>query len=124
MTKTYTYWYTIEKLVYNSGNCTKAVIKYYGDCVYDERFNPVRYAEFLDINFNPVKPVIGVDITKELTESWINVELTDEFINPVKERLKLKLDRGVDVSIAEKARIEAAINKDRLPWENTNPEND
>ena len=124
MEKIYTYFYQIKKLIYENQNCTKAIIKYFGDCVYQENKLPVRYAEDLEINFDTAKPIVGVDVTEVLTKSWIDAELTDEFINPVKERLKLKLDRGVDVSIAEKARIEAAINKDRLPWENTNPEND
>lgn len=122
MAKNYTYWYTIEKLTYVSGNCTKAVIKYYGDCVYEENRIPIRYAEFLDINFDPGKPVVGVDVTETLTKSWIDPLLTDDFINPIKEKLNKRLEKTADEIVAKRAAEEAENNK--LPWENTKPEED
>jgi len=123
MEKTYTYFYKINKLIYEGENCTKAIIKYFGDCIYTEDKMPVRYAEELEINFNPAKPIIGVDVTEVLTKSWIDAELTDEFINPVKERLRLKLEKTANKFIEDLARVEAEANE-KLPWENTNPEND
>jgi len=123
MEKTYTYFYKINKLIYEGENCTKAIIKYFGDCIYTEDKMPVRYAEELEINFNPGKPIIGVDVTEVLTKSWIDAELTDEFINPVKERLRLKLEKTANKFIEDLARVEAEANE-KLPWENTNPEND
>ena len=124
MAKNYTYWYTVEKLVYASGNCTKAVIKYYGDCVYAENTMQIRYAEFVDVNFDPVKPIIGVDVTEVLTKGWIDPLLTDDFINPVKERLRIRLEKTADERIATKAAAEAAEEKDKLPWEDTKPEDE
>ena len=121
MEKTYTYFYKINKLIYENQNCTKAIIKYFGDCVYQENKLPVRYAEELEINFNPAKPIIGVDVTEVLTKSWIDAELIDEFINPVKERLRLKLEKTANKFIEDLARVEAEAN-DKLPWENINPE--
>jgi len=121
MEKTYTYFYKINKLIYEGENCTKAIIKYFGDCIYKEDKMPVRYAEELEINFNPAKPIIGVDVTEVLTQSWIDAELTDEFINPVKERLKLKLEKTANKFIEDLARVEAE-GDNGLAWENIKPE--
>jgi hypothetical protein len=123
MEKTYTYFYQIKKLIYENQNCTKAIIKYFGDCVYQENKLPVRYAEDLEINFDTAKPIVGVDVTEVLTKSWVDAELTDEFINPVKEKLRLKLEKTANKFIEDLARVEAEANE-KLPWENTNPEND
>jgi hypothetical protein len=120
MEKTYTYFYQIKKLVYVGSNITTAKIRYFGDCIYEENKTPVRYSEELEINFNPPKEIIGVDVTEELTKSWIDAELTDEFINPVKEKLRLKLEKTANKFIEDIARIEAEAN-DKLPWENINP---
>jgi hypothetical protein len=122
MEKTYTYFYQIKNLVYVGSNITTAKIRYFGDCIYEENKTPVRYSEELEINFNPPKEIIGVDVTEELTKSWIDAELTDEIINPVKERLKVRLKETANKFIEDIARIEAEAN-DKLPWENINPEN-
>lgn len=122
MEKTYTYFYQINKLIYQNSNITTAIIKYFGDCVYKEDKIPVRYEEELEINFNPPKEVLGVDVTEELTKSWIDAELTDEFINPVKERLKARLEKTANKFIEDLARLEAEADE-KLPWENINTEN-
>ena len=121
MEKTYTYFYQIKKLIYENQNCNKAIIKYFGDCIYSEDKMPVRYAEDLEINFNPVKPIIGVDVTEILTKSWIDAELTDEFINPVKEKLRLKLEKTANKFIEDLAKVEAE-GDNGLAWENSTPE--
>ena len=116
MEKTYTYFYKINKLIYEGENCTKAIIKYFGDCIYTEDKMPVRYAEELEINFNPPKEVLGVNVTEELTKSWIDAELTDKIINPIKERLKIRLEETANQFIENQTNHNANSN---LPWENT-----
>ena len=51
-----------------------------------------------------------------------NPLLTDDFINPVKERLRIRLEKTADERIATKAAIKAADDNDKLPWEDTKPE--
>ena len=121
MEKTYTYFYQIKKLIYENQNCTQAIIKYFGDCIYQENKLPVRYAEDLEINFDTAKPIVGIDVTEVLTKSWIDAELTDEFINPVKEKLRLKLEKTANKFIEDLARVEAE-GDNGLAWENKNPE--
>src|SRR6056300_1371925 len=99
----YTFFYQIKNLIYENSNITTARIKYFGDCIYSEDKLPVRYAEELEINFNPPKAVLGVDVTEELTKSWIDAELTDEIINPVKERLKVRLEETANQFIENQA---------------------
>ena len=112
----YTFFYQIKNLVYVGGTLTTARIKYFGDCIYSEDKMPVRYAEELEINFNPPKEVLGVNVTEELTKSWIDAELTDEVINPVKERLKVRLEKTANQLIEKEANHNPNSN---LPWENT-----
>ena len=110
----YTFFYQIKNLIYENSTITTARIKYFGDCVYSEDKLPVRYAEELEINFNPPKQVLGVNVTEELTKSWIDAELTDEFINPVKERLKVRLEETANEFIENQTN-----NNSNLPWEDT-----
>jgi len=112
----YTFFYQIKNLIYENSNITTARIKYFGDCIYSEDKLPVRYAEELEINFNPPKAVLGVNVTEELTKSWIDAELTDEIINPVKERLKVRLEETANQFIENQASNNTNSN---LPWENT-----
>lgn len=112
----YTFFYQIKNLIYENSTITTARIKYFGDCVYSEDKLPVRYAEELEINFNPPKEVLGVNVTEELTKSWIDAELTDEFINPVKERLRVRLEETANKFIENQANNNSNSN---LPWENT-----
>lgn len=112
----YTFFYKIKNLIYESSTITTARIKYFGDCIYSEDKLPVRYAEELEINFNPPKAVLGVDVTEELTKSWIDAELTDEVINPIKERLKIRLEETANQFIENEANHNPNSN---LPWENT-----
>jgi len=116
MEKTYSYFYKIKNLIYEGSNITTAKIRYFGDCLYSQDKLPVRFSEELEINFNPSKEVLGVDVTEQLTKSWIDAELTDEFINPVKERLRVKLEGSADEFIELQAQENPTSN---LPWENT-----